>query len=142
MRHLNSHRKLGRRSSHRNTMLRNLVSSCISNGKITTTICRAKEVRSLVEQMITLGKDGTLAARRRAEAYVFGDGTAEKLFKGLADRFKDRAGGYTRIIRYGNRLGDNAEICSLEMVDYQDHEGKTLAAAKAAKKAKVAAENA
>jgi large subunit ribosomal protein L17 len=112
-------------------MLRNLVSSCISNGKINTTICRAKEVRSIVEKMVTLGKNGTLAARRRAESYVFGEGTAEKLFKNLAARFSERAGGYTRIVRYGNRLGDNAEVCSLEFVDYSTHEGKAAKAVKA-----------
>ena len=126
MRHLNSKRKLGRRSDHRRAMLRNLVSSCISHGKITSTLCRAKEVRALVEKMVTLGKNGTLAARRRAESYVFGSGTAEKLFKDLSGRFQVRAGGYTRIVKYGKRLGDNADICSLEFVDFADHEGKVV----------------
>lgn len=117
MRHNNSGRRLGRNSSHRKAMLRNLVTSLIDNERITTTDCRAKEVRIVAEKMITLGKRGDLHARRQALSVIFDKKVVAKLFDRLAPRFQERAGGYTRIIKVGNRLGDNAPVSIIEFVD-------------------------
>lgn len=149
MRHLNSHRKLGRLSSHRRAMLRNLATSFLENGKIQTTLPKAKELRPIVEKMITLGKNGSLHARRQMESYLFGNTAAGYVCSVLAKRFAERAGGYTRIVKYGARFGDGAEMCSLELVDYQQQEGvkhgqdkAARQAAKAKKAAKEAESNA
>jgi large subunit ribosomal protein L17 len=118
MRHLNGYRKLGRRTPHRNALLRNMATSLVLHERIDTTVQKAKEVRSLVEKMITLGKRGDLHARRSAAAFLFDDAAVSKLFSDLASRFKTRNGGYTRILRKGVRIGDSAEEATLELVDF------------------------
>lgn len=119
MRHNKSGRTLGRNSSHRKAMLRNLVTSLIDNERITTTDARAKEVRKIAEKMITLGKRGDLHARRQALSVIFDKDVVAKLFERLAPRYVERAGGYTRIIKVGNRLGDNASVSIIEFVDQE-----------------------
>ena len=109
-------RKLGRASDHRDAMLRNMVTSLLENGKIETTVTRAKEVRPLAEKMITLGKKGDLAAYRRALAFITKEDVAHKLFKETAPKYADRNGGYTRVIRIGVRRGDAAEMAIIELV--------------------------
>jgi large subunit ribosomal protein L17 len=117
------YRKLGRRSDHRKHMLRNLVTDLIINERITTTETRAKEIRSLVEKMITLGKKGDLSARRQVAAYVRREEANEnqdaiqKLFDVLAPRFEGRNGGYTRILKVGTRQGDAAPMAIIEFVE-------------------------
>lgn len=118
MRHLNGYRKLGRKSAHRRAMLRNMATSLVIHERIDTTVQKAKEVRSLVEKMITLGKRGDLHARRSAAAYLFDDAAVAKLFSDLAGRFKTRNGGYTRILKRGVRIGDSAELATLQLVDF------------------------
>lgn len=110
-------RKLGRRSDHRNAMLRNQVQSLLESGRIKTTVTRAKETRRVAEQMITLGKRGDLHARRQALSYIYKKETVKKLFDEIAPKFESRNGGYTRILKIGPRLGDGSEMCILELVD-------------------------
>lgn len=117
MRHNKSGRKLGRNSGHRNAMMRNMVTSLIENGRITTTDSRAKELRKLVDRMITLGKRGDLHARRQASQVIRTRQVVAKLFEQIGPRYKDRPGGYTRIIKLGNRLGDNAPQSIIELVE-------------------------
>ena len=121
MRHRNGYRKLGRVTSHRMMMLRNMATSFLTTGCVRTTVPKAKELRSYVEKMITLGKKGTLHARRQVEEKLFGNEAGKIVFTDLATRFKDRPGGYTRILRFGPRPGDGAEMCQLELVDYREH---------------------
>ena len=128
MRHLKSYRKLGKESAHRRAMLRNMATSFLQHGKISTTVPRAKELRPIVEKMITLGKRGTLHSRRQMESYLFGKDAAHYVCHQLVPRFTNRPGGYTRIIRYGARFGDGAKMCNLELVDYREHEGKAALA--------------
>jgi large subunit ribosomal protein L17 len=118
MRHLNGYRKLGRKSAHRKAMLRNMATSLVLHERIDTTLQKAKEVRSLVEQMITLGKRGDLHARRQADSFLFDDAAVAKVFDSLASRFKERNGGYTRILKRGFRVGDSADLATLEFVDF------------------------
>lgn len=118
MRHLNGYRKLGRRTDHRRAMLRNLTTSVVLHERIDTTVQKAKEIRSLVEKMVTLGKRGDLHARRTAASYLFDDAAVVKLFGDLAGRFKTRNGGYTRILKRGVRVGDSAQLATLEFVDF------------------------
>ncbi len=120
MRHNNGYRKLGRVSSHRRAMFRNMATSLLIHERIETTVPKAKELRSIVEKMITLGKHGDLHSRRLAASYLFDDEAVKKVFTEIAPRFKDRSGGYTRILRKGPRFGDGAEMAFLELVDYQD----------------------
>ncbi|MFT4571335.1 MAG: large subunit ribosomal protein L17 [Candidatus Binatia bacterium] len=117
MRHQKSGRKLGRNSSHRKAMFRNMVTSLIEHGRIETTDAKAKEARRFVDRMITLGKANTVAARRRARAFVRTDAAVKALFDEVAPRFANRAGGYTRIIKIGNRVGDCAPISILELTE-------------------------
>ena len=118
MRHLKRSKKLGRTSDHRNRMLANMVCSLIKHKRVTTTVVKAKVVRSVVEKMITLGKSGTLHDRRLASARLFQDEDAVKtLFNEIAPTQKDRRGGYTRIVRLGQRQGDAAQMAILEFVD-------------------------
>lgn len=117
MRHKIAGRKLGRSSSHRNAMYRNLVTDLMVNEKITTTEAKAKEVRGLAEKMITLGKESGLHSRRQALAYIWDKTAVEKLFTELAPRYTERSGGYTRIVKLGPRLGDGAEMVRLELVE-------------------------
>ncbi len=116
MRHLKSGRKLGRNPAHRRATLRNLVTNVIERERITTTLSRAKAARSLVEQVITLGKRDSLHARRQAAAYLMTPAATKKLFSNIAPRFADRAGGYTRIIHAGWRIGDGARVAILELI--------------------------
>lgn len=118
MRHLNGYRKLGRRSAHRNALLRNMATSLVLHERISTTVQKAKEVRSVVEKMITLGKRGDLHSRRSAASYLYDDAAVSKLFSDLASRFKTRNGGYTRILKKGIRIGDAAQEATLELVDF------------------------
>ncbi len=117
MRHNKSGRRLGRNSSHRSAMLRNMVTSLLDLEKITTTDARAKEVRKLAEKMITLGKRGDLHARRQALQVIRDRKVVGKLFDMVGPRYKDRPGGYTRIIKMGNRAGDNASVSIIELVE-------------------------
>ena len=116
MRHLNSGSKLGRQPAHRRATLRNLVTNVIERERITTTLRRAKEARPLVEQMITLGKRDSLHTRRQAAAFLMTPAATKKLFQDIAPRFADRAGGYTRIIHAGFRIGDGADLAILELL--------------------------
>lgn len=131
MRHLNGYRKLGRKSDHRRSLLRNLATSLVLHERIDTTLPKAKELRSVVEKLVTMGKMGDLSARRRAASYFFDDHAVEKVFTDLAKRFQERSGGYTRILRRGFRLGDRAEMATIEFVDFLD---KKAAAEKKKKK--------
>jgi large subunit ribosomal protein L17 len=116
MRHRNYGSKLGRQPAHRRATLRNLVTNVIERERITTTLTRAKAARPLVEQMITLGKTDTLHSRRQAAAYLMTPVATKKLFADIAPRFSGRAGGYTRIINVGFRLGDGADLAILELL--------------------------
>ena len=109
-------RKLGRTSDHRMAMLRAMVTFLLENGKIETTVSRAKEVRSEAEKMITLGKRGDLHAKRQVFAYVTKEDVSKKLFDEIAPKYADRNGGYTRIIKTGPRRGDAAEMAVIELV--------------------------
>jgi large subunit ribosomal protein L17 len=126
-----NHRKLSRSPSHRKALLRNLMNSLVRSERIETTVARAKELRPLADRLITLGKRDTLHARRRIFALLSDKKSAEKIFSGLAGRFVDRAGGYTRIVRTGYRAGDGAEMAILE---YLPAEEKKAGARKAKKK--------
>ena len=110
-------RKLGRPSDHRMAMLRAMVTYLLENGKIETTVTRAKEVRSLTEKMITVAKDTTLTAKRQALAFVTKEDVVKKLFDEIAPKYKDVNGGYCRIIKTGPRRGDAAEMCIIELVN-------------------------
>lgn len=110
------YRKLGRTSDQRRAMLRNLVTSFLEHGKITTTGTRAKETQSIAEKMITLGKRGDLHARRQALAYITKEDVVKKLFDEIAPKYKERNGGYTRIMKVGPRRGDAVEVVVLELV--------------------------
>ncbi|MDD4689104.1 MAG: 50S ribosomal protein L17 [Eubacteriales bacterium] len=109
-------RKLGVRSDIRRAMLRNLTTSFLETGRIETTVARAKEVRSIAEKMITLGKKNTLSSRRQALAYITKEDVVTKLFAEIAPKYAERNGGYTRVIRIGARRGDAAEMAVLELV--------------------------
>jgi large subunit ribosomal protein L17 len=118
MRHQKKTRKLGRTSQHRDAMLANLVASLIIHKRVKTTLAKAKAARPLAEKLVTLGKTGTLHAHRLAVAKIGQKEVVTKLFKELAPGFKDRKGGYTRIIKLGPRQSDSAPIAFLEWVDY------------------------
>ena len=109
-------RKLGRRTVHRNAMLRNLVQSLLDNGRIETTVTRAKEAQKMADKMITLGKKNTLHTRRQAAAYLYKPETVQKLFAEIAPGYEDRNGGYTRVLKLGPRRGDGSERAILELV--------------------------
>ncbi len=111
-----AYRRLGVKSAHRRSMLRNAATSLLKHGKIETTEPRAKEIASVAEKMITLGKKGDLAARRMALAYLMEEDVVSKVFGETAQKYADRQGGYTRIIRLGKRRGDAATIVLLELV--------------------------
>ena len=124
MRHRKDHRKLGRTVSHRRAMLRNLVTSLLEHEEVRTTDAKAKEVRRIAERMITLGKRGTLAARRQALKTLRSKEVASKVFDVLADRYGERAGGYTRILKLGRRPGDNAPISLIQLIPEGDEEAQ------------------
>ena len=136
MRHRNEGRKLSRNTSHRRALLRNLVTSLLEHGRVVTTLPKAKEVRPLAEKMITLGKRDNLHARRMVHSYLLKDATAKKVFDTIAPKFADRKGGYSRIIKLGNRKGDGADIAIIELL------GSDLGAKKAERAAKAEAKDA
>ena len=125
MRHGVSGRKLGVTTSHRFAMFRNLAHALIKHEQITTTLPKAKELRPVAEKLITLGKRGGLHARRQAYAQLRDDVIVSKLFSVIADRYKDRQGGYTRVLKAGMRYGDAADMAVIELVD-RDVEAKGL----------------
>lgn len=110
-------RKLGRRTDHRNAMLRNQVQSLFEHGRIKTTVTRAKETRRVAEKMITLGKRNDLHSKRLANRYIYNEDVLFKLFKEIAPKYEERNGGYTRILKIGPRIGDGSQMCILELVD-------------------------
>lgn len=114
MRHRVSGRKLNRTMEHRRALFRNMVTSLIVEERIETTLPKAKELRRVAERMVTLGKRGTLHARRQALSYVRSNDAVQKLFSELAQRFSERPGGYTRVLRLGDRLGDSAPMAIIE----------------------------
>jgi large subunit ribosomal protein L17 len=124
MRHLKSGRKLSRSSSHRWALIRNLITSLLRDEKIRTTDPKAKELRRWAERVITLGKQGSLHARRQALGIVQDKAVVRKLFDTLAPRFKDRPGGYTRIIKIGWRRGDAAPVSLIELVEGDGAQGE------------------
>ena len=128
-------RKLGRTTDHRKAMLRGMVTYLFENGKVETTVTRAKEVRAMAEKMITLAKDNSLHARRQVLAYVTKEDVVKNLFDVIAPRYADVNGGYTRITKTGARRGDAAEMCIIELVETKaELDAKAAAAKKAAKK--------
>ncbi|CAF1716777.1 unnamed protein product [Brassica oleracea var. botrytis] len=113
-------RKLGRHTGHRMSMLRTLVSQLVKHERIETTITKAKEVRRLADNMVQLGKEGSLDAARRAAGFVRGDDVIHKIFTEFAYRYKDRAGGYTRMLRTRIRVGDAAPMAYIEFIDREN----------------------
>jgi large subunit ribosomal protein L17 len=131
MRHLKAGRKFGRTSAHRKALFRNLVGALIQRERISTTLAKAKELRGKVEKTITLGKKGTLHARRQAFKLVPAKDAVQKVFGPLAERYAKRPGGYTRIIRIGHRKGDDAPMAFIELVDREGDEAKPVVKGKA-----------
>ena len=117
MRHLKTGRKFGRTSAHRKALFRNMVTALIDKERIRTTLAKAKELRGKVEKTITLGKKGTLHARRHALKLVADRSSLKKIFGPLSERYANRPGGYTRVIKLGHRLGDDAPMAFIELVD-------------------------
>lgn len=136
MRHGMSGRKLNRTSSHRKAMFANMANALITHEQIKTTLPKAKDLRPVVEKLITLGKRGDLHARRQAAALLRDDAVVRKLFSVIAERYKDRQGGYTRVLKAGFRYGDAAPMAVIELVE------RDTAAKGAADKARVAVERA
>ncbi len=127
MRHRKKGRQLGRQTKHRWALFRNLVTSLLDHERIETTEAKAKEVRGFTDRMITLGKEGTLPARRRALTFLRSKAVVSKLFSDVAGRFKDRSGGYTRIIKTRRRIGDAAEMVAIELVNREASPAKKAA---------------
>ena len=125
MRHGKAGRRLGRKTSHRVAMFRNMVTSLLDHGKITTTDAKAKEIRVVAERMITLGKRGDLHSMRLAAAVIREKSVVSKLFSTIAPCYKERLGGYTRIIKLGIRQGDAAPLSLIELVESEIKPGKT-----------------
>ena len=123
MRHGMSGRKLNRKSQHRRAMFSNMAAALIKHEQIKTTLPKAKELRSVVDKLITLGKKGTLHDRRRAFSMLRDDATTVKLFETLGPRYQDRNGGYTRVLKAGFRYGDAAPMAIIELVD-RDEDAK------------------
>ena len=140
MRHRVSFRKLSRTHEHRRALLRNLVTSLFIHERIETTVAKAKEARRVAERMITFAKRGDLSARRHVDSYLFDEDATKKLFETIAPWYKERPGGYTRIIRKGRRLGDAGEIAIFELVKSEEQRAedrrKRLEAAEAKDAAK------
>ena len=120
MRHRKSGRKLNRSGSHRSALLRNMVTSLLEHERIQTTDAKAKELRGVAERMITLGKRGDLHARRQALSVIRSKDVTSKVFGELAERYRERPGGYTRVIKLGHRHGDAAALSIIELVDRPD----------------------
>ena len=140
MYHGKAGRKLGRTSSHKEAMLRNMVTSVIKHERIRTTDAKAKELRKLAEKMITLGKKGSLHARRQALAVIRDKETVGKLFGEMTERYRNRAGGHTRIVKAGYRYGDNAPVSILEFINDEKKKEKAKPKARSRAKAKEKAE--
>jgi large subunit ribosomal protein L17 len=117
MRHAKAHRKLNRTAEHRKAMFANMAASLITHEQVVTTLPKAKDLRPIFEKLITLGKKGDLHARRRAIAEIRDQAAVKKLFEVIGPRYKDRNGGYTRIVKAGFRYGDSAPIAVIELVD-------------------------
>ncbi|MGJ3259251.1 MAG: 50S ribosomal protein L17 [Rhodospirillales bacterium] len=117
MRHASGYRKLNRTPTHRKAMFSNMTASLIVHEQIKTTLPKAKELRSFIDRMITLSKKGTLHDRRRAHAFLRDDEAVAKLFSTLAERYQDRPGGYSRVLKAGFRYGDSAPMAIVELVD-------------------------
>ena len=122
MRHGIKGRKLNRTKSHRRALFANMAASLLKHEQIKTTLPKAREIRPIVEKLITLGKRGDLHARRQALSFLYDEEVVKKLFAVLGDRYKERQGGYTRIIKAGNRFGDNAPVAIIELVDRDESE--------------------
>ena len=120
MRHRKSGRQLGRQTKHRWALFRSLVTSLLEHERIETTEAKAKEIRGFTDHMITLGKEGTLPARRQALSFIRSKDVVSKLFSDVAPRFKDRPGGYTRMVKTRRRIGDAAKLVAIELVMRQD----------------------
>ena len=125
MRHRKSGRKLNRTASHRKAMFKNMAAALIKHEQIITTLPKAKELRPVVEKLITLGKRGDLHARRLVFAKLRDDGMTKKLFDVLANRYRERPGGYTRVLKAGFRYGDSAPMAVIELVD-RDEDARGL----------------
>jgi len=123
MRHGIAHRKLNRTSSHRKAMFANMAASLIKHEQIVTTLPKAKEMKPIMDKLVTLAKKGDLASRRRAIAKIRDKDAVKKLFEVMGDRYKDRQGGYCRVLKAGYRYGDNAPMAVIELVD-RDPEAK------------------
>lgn len=130
MRHHHAGNRLSRTTSHRQAMVRNMVTSLLEHERIVTTTAKAKEIRKVADKMITLAKRGDLHARRQALAVVRDQKVVAKLFDTLRAEYLERQGGYTRIIRTGNRIGDAASMAILELVNYREKEEASPAEAK------------
>ena len=134
MRHKKSFNHLGRTASHRKAMLSNMAVSLIMHKRITTTLAKAKELKKFVEPLITKSKDDTTNSRRVVFSYLQNKEAVTELFKEISVKVAERPGGYTRIIKLGTRLGDSAEMCMMELVDYNEiYTGNDKKAAKPAK---------
>ena len=125
MKHNIKNKKLNKTTSHRKAMFMNLSNALIKHEQITTTLAKAKELKRFVEKIITLGKKGNLQSRRKAISILQDQAMTKKTFDILADRYKDRSGGYTRVVKLGNRFGDNSPMAVIEFVDRdEDAKGK------------------
>lgn len=124
MRHACAGRQFGRNSGHRKALLRTLVTSLLKNERIETTVAKAKEIRPLAEKMITLAKRGDLHARRQALSFILDESVVKSLFSEVAPRFAGRNGGYTRIVKTRNRIGDAAPMAVIELVEKRARESK------------------
>nr|WP_289620694.1 50S ribosomal protein L17 [Bacteroides intestinalis] len=131
MRHNKKFNHLGRTASHRNAMLSNMACSLIKHKRITTTVAKAKALKKFVEPLITKSKDDTTNSRRVVFSNLQDKQVVTELFKEISVKIADRPGGYTRIIKTGHRLGDNAEMCFIELVDYNENMAKEKVAKKA-----------
>lgn len=134
MRHLNQGRKLNRTSAHRKALFKNLVLALIHHERIQTTDAKAKEMRRFADRMVTLGKQGDLAAHRRAFAFLQSHEAVRKLFDEIAPRFKDRNGGYTRVIKFGVRRGDAAPLSVVEFTGNEERSAAKKPRKKSVKK--------
>ena len=133
MRHNKKFNHLGRTKSHRDALLSNMACSLISHKRIFTTLAKAKALRMYVEPLINRAKDDTTASRRVVFSYLQNKEAVTELFKEISTKIADRPGGYTRILKTGNRIGDNAKMCFIELVDYNENMLKTATAKKATK---------
>ena len=134
MRHRKRHGKLGRSSAHRKALLRNLVTSLLDRERLETTEAKAKELRRVADRMITLGKRGDLHARRQALSVIRSREVTAKVFEDLADRFRERAGGYTRVLKTRQRVGDAAPMSIIELVEAPPSQASKKAEKKSEKK--------